>query len=60
MDCCTLEMHMLCHTMSRYDPSNMELPLHKCVGGGVSTDIGVLNVYCKLYSLDEENERERN
>jgi len=24
--CCTLEM--ICHTMSRYDPSNMELPLH--------------------------------
>jgi len=32
----------------------------QCGGGGVSTDIGVLNVYCKLYSLDEENERERN
>ena len=28
----------------------------QCGGGGVSTDIGVLNVYCKL--LDEENERE--
>ena len=32
----------------------------QCGGGGVSTDFGVLNVYCKLYSLDEENERERN
>jgi len=32
----------------------------QCGGGGVSTDIGVLNVYCKLYSLNEENERERN
>jgi len=24
--CGTLEM--ICHTMSRYDPGNMELPLH--------------------------------
>ena len=30
-----------------------------CGGGGQTTNIGVLDVYCKLYSLDEENERER-
>jgi len=42
MDCCTLEMHMLCHTMSRYDPSNMELPLQN----------GSINHFClcTLYS----------
>jgi len=31
----------------------------QCGGGGQFTNIGVLNVYCKLYSLDEENERGR-
>ena len=30
-----------------------------CSSGGQITNVGVLNVYCKLYSLDEENERER-
>ena len=32
----------------------------QCGSGGQTTNTGVLNVYCKLYSLDEENERERN
>jgi len=29
----------------------------RCAGGGQATDIGVLNVYCKLYRWMKRNER---